>query len=137
MMSMFYNFESLKQVVDFASNLISNFNVGEYVKNVNDLHGNESSRACVDAQIDLIKSDPKLSTEEKINLMSDAEAQHNARDIEHKAQRAQIIDRGRDRKILSLFLVVDGIVLTGCAACAFASGIQNHTGIQIVPRTNS
>lgn len=134
MMPVFFDYNSLKLVADLAVNLVDHHNDGEFVRNIKELHVNESSRSCVDAEIDLIREDPHLSVYEKIDLMNKVEDQHNARDIAYKKQCAGIINAGRAQKVITIMLVSGGMFLTGCAVYAVADKLQNHLVIEPNPQ---
>ena len=134
MMPIIFDYSPLKLVADLAVNLVDRHNDGEFVNNIKDLYVNESSRTCVDAEIDLIRKDPNLLVYEKIDLMNKAEDQHNARDIVQKKQCADIITAGRTKKVVTIMLVSGGLLLTGCAVYAVADKLQNHLVIEPNPQ---
>lgn len=134
MMPVFFDYNSLKLVADLAVNLVDHHNDGEFVRNIKDLHVNESSRSCVDSEIDLIREDSHLSVYEKIDLMNKAEEQHNTRDVVQKKQSAEIITAGRTQKAITILLVSGGLLLTGCTVFAVADKLQNHLVIEPNPQ---
>ncbi len=92
--------EAFKATMDLAGNL-GKFDDNVYAENILKLYGKEPTYDELDAQVEVVKNDPDMPTQEKLELLRAIAVQKDAarkREVELKAKCAEIIDNGMAKK---------------------------------------
>lgn len=106
--------EAFKATMNFAGNM-GKFDDNLYAENIIKLYGKEPTYDELDAQVEIIKNDPDMSTQEKLELLRAINVQKDAarrREVELKAKCAEIIDNGAAKRAETVTKVVVVIVKT-------------------------
>lgn len=111
--------EAFKATMNFAANTMGKFDDNVYAETIIKLYGKEPTYDELDAQVEVVKNDPNMSTQEKLELLRAITVQKDAarkREVELKAKCAEIIDNGIAKKgetITKVVVVIVKTLLTG------------------------
>lgn len=111
--------EAFKATMNFAANTMGKFDDNVYAENIIKLYGKEPTFDELDAQVEVVKNDPDMSTQEKLDLLRAITVQKDAarkREVELKAKCAEIIDNGMAKKgetVTKVVVVIVKTLLTG------------------------
>ena len=110
---------AFKATLDLSDKVTGKFDDEKYAEAIIKLYGKEPTYNELDAQVEVIKSDPELSPKEKRELLGAISVQKDAarkRELEIKAKCAEIIDNGVAKKgevATKIVVVIFKTLLTG------------------------
>lgn len=139
MMNNNFFFDSLSKLAGQVFGFIGKPNPETYAKAVKDLHKPEKLEDALEARLKSIEADPELTRSEKESLKNEAIEQYYDLDAKRMKACADIVDRDAEKKGEIALKIIGEIALFIAAACVangVVNGIQNNSGLQIVPRTN-
>lgn len=93
--------EGFKLALDFANKVMDRFDDEKFARAVIELYGKEPTYDELDAQIEIIKNDPDIPTERKLDLLRAVTVQRDAirdKEFERKQKAAEIIDNSNEKK---------------------------------------
>lgn len=107
--------EAFKDTMDFSNKIMDHIDEEKYARAVCELYGKEPTYKELDTAIELIKEDEKLSTSEKVQLLTLVSNQREElyeKALIRKKKHADMIDRGSRRKGETAVKIA-GAVMTG------------------------